>query len=678
MNWNTAFDPGPLVAVGAAAERTEVGLPTISARLRAGPWAGCHVVLGNRRGAAAQIRAEWGKMESKYDALLAVNLDPAGPADRRVVLSALQLEMQVGAETFPLDAAAVQSVRADSARSASWLLELHGVRLMLKVQLGVGNALRLQLILLTAVSKDMCFYLRPELEDRSFHAVTQAFKGVETAFPAGLRTSEKGFQFALDGGHELAVACSGKFELNPKWRYCVQLPLDAARGLEMQTDVFCPGQFCWSPTTESVCEFSAIVDGDELPEMEQHSEAGTLPLQTQMEQALDLYLADREGQLTVIAGYPWFLDWGRDSLVFARGLIAAGRIEEAGQIIARFASYEQQGTLPNMLRGATVASRKTSDAPLWLCLAAWEWVAAGGSWGYQCGGRSLGQVVTSIGKHLRDGAANGVHMDAESALLWSPAHYTWMDTDAPACTPREGYPIEIQALWITASQTLARLESGSDWLNIAQRATAHLNALYWREEEGFFSDCLHAVRGVQATAAVADDHLRPNQWWAMALGTITDTARLHCAIEVSECLLIPGAARSLAPRPVKYALPITWEGQLLNDPYQPYQPRYSGPEQTKRKPAYHNGTAWPWMMPVYAEALMKSGIDHAHAKAMNCLASSSSLLAQGCLGHLPEVLDAEPPHVLRGCGAQAWSVSEWVRVWNQIYHHKKKMQLRPS
>jgi glycogen debranching enzyme len=133
-----------------------------------------------------------------------------------------------------------------------------------------------------------------------------------------------------------------------------------------------------------------------------------------------------------------------------------------------------------------------------------------------------------------------------------------------------------------------------------------------------------------------------------------------------EELLVPGAIRSLADRPVKHPLAIHHQGSLLNDPYRPYWGTYAGDEDTRRKPAYHNGTAWTWPFPAYCEAWAIAYGETGRNTALSWLTSSIRLLESGCLGHLPEILDGDYPHSSRGCDAQAWGASEWVRVWLKL------------
>ena len=170
-------------------------------------------------------------------------------------------------------------------------------------------------------------------------------------------------------------------------------------------------------------------------------------------------------------------------------------------------------------------------------------------------------------------------------------------------------------------------------------------------------------------AALPADHLRPNQLLLVSLGLVSGYRARRCVAACARHLLVPGALRSLAPLPVTVPLPIPapWGG-TLNDPALPYQGRYEGDEDTRRKPAYHNGTAWAWQLPMLCEALDLAWESDpaARATALAWLGSIAPLLDTGCLGQLPEILDGDAPHAPRGCDAQAWSVSEALRVWMNL------------
>ena len=326
--------------------------------------------------------------------------------------------------------------------------------------------------------------------------------------------------------------------------------------------------------------------------------------------ALNQYIVNRGNLKSVIAGFPWFLDWGRDALIAVRGMVAAGFLSEARDVLIQFGQFEHRGTLPNMICGDDAANRDTSDAPLWFFVACNDLIRAEGKdrfLNHACGNRTLREVLVSIGESYLSGTSNGIRIDPDTGLVFSPAHYTWMDTNHPAGTPREGYAIEIQALWFAALTFLSQHdvpEKTGKWQDLAQKVRHSVMDLFVLPEEGFLSDCLHAGPGVPARMAERDDALRPNQLLAITLGLICNADICSAVLTACQTLLVPGAIRSLADRPVKRPLEIRHNGQLINDPHNPYQGRYTGDEDTRRKPAYHNGTAWTWQFPSYCEAWM--------------------------------------------------------------------------
>jgi glycogen debranching enzyme len=247
-----------------------------------------------------------------------------------------------------------------------------------------------------------------------------------------------------------------------------------------------------------------------------------------------------------------------------------------------------------------------------------------------------------------------------------------MDTNHPSGTPRQGYPVEIQALWIRLLRQLAGIRSGREgaqWSTLADRAQASLEKYFWLEEQGWFSDVLVAGPGQPAGSAAPDDALRSNFLFAISLGLLRGDHARRAVEAARRHLVVPGALRSLAPLPVKMPLPIrAADGHPLNDPGRPYWGRYEGDEDTRRKPAYHNGTAWTWTFPVFCEA-MALAWDCSPAAVLAARAymgSVSGLLDSGCLGHLPEIVDGNAPHQQRGCDAQAWGATEALRVWTWL------------
>jgi len=400
--------------------------------------------------------------------------------------------------------------------------------------------------------------------------------------------------------------------------------------------------------------------------------------ENQLFRAARQFVVRRNDGKTVIAGYPWFLDWGRDSLICARGLLAAGMVEDVRQLLLTFAKFEDHGTLPNTIHGNDVSNRDTSDAPLWFAVACEELAAArktkaGAFFDTQVNdqGRTLREVLISIAENYQRGTPNGIHMDPDSALIWSPSHFTWMDTNYPAGTPREGYPVEIQALWIRLLRLLGQISGTVDakrWSDLADHASASFDHLFWLEPAGWYADVLLGGSRVIARDAQVDGALRSNCLFAISLGQVSGERAKRCVEAAQKYLVVPGGLRTLAPLHVSVPLAIYRDGQLLNDPSNPYWPRYEGDEDTRRKPAYHNGTAWTWTFPTFCEALVRAWDQSpaAIAAAKSYLGSAEALLNEGCLGQLPEILDGDIPHAQRGCDAQAWGVTETLRVWKWL------------
>lgn len=441
------------------------------------------------------------------------------------------------------------------------------------------------------------------------------------------------------------------------------------------------------PTPRSQLELPGMV----APPDSAAEPAATIPppnFAEQLQRAIRAFVVRRDAGKTVIAGYPWFLDWGRDTLICARGLLAAGLHDEVRQILVTFGRFAENGTLPNAIYGDNASNRDTSDAPLWYGVVCEDFAAAleeefkvqGSKFKVaefyatpvDAACRTLAEVLRSIAVGYLRGTPNGIRVDAASGLVWSPSHFTWMDTNYPASTPREGYPVEIQALWIRLLRQLDRLgiaPDGEAWSEIATRAEHSLNEHFWLEDKGWFADVLLAKFGVSARDAVRDEALRSNCLFPISLGLVTGERARHTVDAALRHLVVPGALRSLAPLPVTPPLPIHGaNGQLLNDPANPYWGRYEGDEDTRRKPAYHNGTAWTWTFPVFCEALARAHdlAPEAVAAARAYLGSANDLLNEGCLGQLPEIVDGDAPHTQRGCDAQAWGATEALRVWRLL------------
>lgn len=674
----------------------------------------------NPRGTLTRAAVAWGKLPSRYDALLAANLAPDYPGNRRILFNRCRAWVVFQGFSYQLQEDCLQSFERLATGAGRWYFQVpcgQGQNVHLNLCLAQDandNRIELTFQRLAAASNDnladahsIRLILRPDIEDRDFHDTTKAWTGPEKAWPAAITPFDRGFEFAPSLQHRLYLNVSqGQFYPEPEWYYMVYRELEAQRGLDPHSDLFSPGYFAIPlKGGEEVCLTAEAKGEGERGEAkgERRKAKGERPkakgqrrkaegertakgsfeesVVGQLAASLREYIVQRGSLKTVIAGYPWFLDWGRDALIVVRGVIAAGWHDEARAVLQQFGRFEENGTLPNMIDGVQAANRDTSDAPLWFFTACRELMAAEGNDGFleqPCGTRPIREVLASIARAYLAGTPNGIVMDADSGLIYSPGHYTWMDTNHPAGTLRQGYPVEIQALWIAALHVMAEIEPSAEWSGHAQQARQALQELFWRADLGYMSDCRHAAHLMPARQAIADDALRPNQLLAITLGALTDQnwgqnlgqnldqSMGRQILQACQRLIVPGAIRSLADQPVHQALPVWHHGQLLNDPHRPYQGRYEGDEDTRRKPAYHNGTAWTWPFPSFCEAWALVHGNSGCPTALAWLASSLELARRGCVAHLPEILDGDYPHTSRGCDAQAWSVSEVLRVWIKL------------
>ncbi len=649
----------------------------------------------NSRGAVLRAPIDWGNLYSRYDALLAANLNPAIPENRWIMLSRFRAWGLFQGYSTEICMDCFDAFGIDDEGWGLWRFCVpmgQGEYVFIVIGMKIDpNENLLQMTFFRYPkdsepsflpdSKPIQLILRPDIENRSFHETTKAYLGPENIFHKSTAATSEGFVFQPDPYHKLEIRLSGgNYHTEPQWQYMTHRPVEAARGLDPDSDLFSPGYFSIPLKGGQKAGLSAQITSSDTAF---RTSINTAPKNITgffdnpssrsfteiLKNTLKQYIVKRGGLKSVIAGYPWFLDWGRDALIVVRGMIAAGFYQDAKDVLIQFGQFEQQGTLPNMINGYDAGNRDTSDAQLWFFAACRDLINAEGHEGFlnqPCGNRTLLEVLVSIGESYLSGTINGICLDSESGLVFSPAHYTWMDTNHPAGTPREGYPVEIQALWFSALTFLACYDNKAKtekWKKLSEKVRSSVMELFFLKEEGFLSDCLHAAPGISARMAQKDDALRPNQLLAITMGLISNKGSSQKILKACEELLVPGAIRSLADRPLKHPLEIRHSGQLVNDPYHPYQGKYTGDEDTRRKPAYHNGTAWTWLFPSYCEAWMKCYGKDGKDAARAILYSSINLIQSGCINHVPEILDGDYPHTPRGCDAQAWGVSELLRVW---------------
>ena len=662
-----------------------------------------HFMRGNGRGALMWHTIEPGELRSRYDAVLLANLNPNYPENRHIMLRRFRIWSVYHAKQQEFIADCMTDFHLDDSGAGVWNFEIpvgNGLFTDISMKLALipdTNAVMLTLQRHTAGGQErrledrhpVRLLIRPDLEDRSFHNSTKASSGPERIWPGKIEAGPRNFSFRPADDRILSITTNkGHFVRSDEWKYMVWQENEAARGLDPNTDLYSPGYFELTLTGNETAvligqvmtspDEARILPCPATPEKLQFK--NQTPVEKALRDSLAQFIVKRDQFKTVIAGYPWFLDWGRDTLIAARGLIADPDFRaDARKILLKFASFADRGTIPNMISGDNADNRDTSDAQLWMFTACRDLCIAEKSQSFTQetlpNGKTLARTLIELAEGLEAGTPNGIRVDPESQLIFSPAHFSWMDTNYPAGTPRQGYPVEIQALWFAALNFLGELlpdEAGNIWRERARTVSESVRKYFILPDRPYLSDCLHCDAGTPAAKAVPDDHLRPNQLYAITLDAVTDPELCRKILHSCALLLIPGGIRSLDDAAVKYELPVRGAyGQLLNDPKRPYQGHYEGDEDTRRKVAYHNGTAWSWQFPAYCEACFKVYGESGRALAKSLLSSMTLPMNAGCLCQITEIMDGDYPHTQRGCGAQAWSVSEFYRVWKILHSDKK-------
>jgi glycogen debranching enzyme len=371
-----------------------------------------------------------------------------------------------------------------------------------------------------------------------------------------------------------------------------------------------------------------------------------------LHRAADAYIVRRGAGKTVIAGYPWFTDWGRDTFIALRGLcLATGRLEDARSILVEWAGAVSEGMLPNRFpeRGEE-PEYNSVDASLWYVVAVHDFLRATDACGARVSAndrRALASAVRAILAGYNAGTRYGIRADADGLLACGEpgVQLTWMDAKVGdrVVTPRAGKPVEIQALWLNALRIGA--EYDPTWHALYERGTRSFAEKFWNEERR----CLYDVVDADHMRGRNDPALRPNQIFAVGglPFAVCEGERARRVVEVvEEHLLTPLGLRTLARGEPGYA------------------PRYAG-DVACRDGAYHQGTVWPWLLGPFVEAWVRvrgNTQDVRRAARERFLAPLLAHLREAGLGHISEIADAQPPHTPRGCPFQAWSVGEALRL----------------
>jgi predicted glycogen debranching enzyme len=544
----------------------------------------------------------------------------------------------------------------------------------------------------TRVAEPLEFVSRPFVGLRDFHTLQKSY--------APLCSKRLGDSVLVrhdtPNSGELRLSCpSANFENDPQWWFNFVYRRDGERGQEFTEDLWTPGFFkckmdsptkivLWaslSPTTARKPEQLVNTDIDALREdLRRHEKDLTrkakkvkrdfrftaADCQSKKQKifetlclSAEAFIAKRQTdhscRTTILAGYPWFADWGRDAFISLPGLLlTTGRFDEARSVLTTFAAAADEGMIPNRFDDNNATTYFNSvDASLWFINAAFQYLQASGD--SKTFMQELMPTIRWIVDSYSKGTRFGIHADSDGLITAGDdqTQLTWMDAkyDGVAFTPRCGKAVEVNALWYNSLCLLAEfyagrnIENAERYRSMADKVRTGFGKLFWNESLGYLNDCILPDGSV-------DDTLRPNQIFAVSLpfSPLPPAQQKSVVDWVQNELLTPYGLRTLNP--------------LAKD----YKGRYSGPPR-KRDEAYHKGTVWPYLIGPFVEAYLRVNDSSRESKrqaAEFIQPLLRHLTEDGCIGNVSEIFDGDPPHRPKGCIAQAWSVAELIRAYRLI------------
>lgn len=606
----------------------------------------------------------------RYHALLLVARKP--PSERFVLVNHLEEWVAVDGQTIPLSTncypgvvypegyASCSSFTADP--WPTWTYDWAGTSIQREILCVQGRDLVIvRWRLLKKQKSSVTLRVRPMLSGREYHSTHHENAELDHTRAEGEQT------VSWHPYHDLPAVRTfhtGGYGHEPRWFRQVQFSIDEQRGLDHAEDWWSPGEFTdqlkagEAATLVFTTEPIDALDVAALINIEQERRTGLLksaptndPLAYGLWCAAERYLSERGSRQTVIAGYPWFTDWGRDTFISLPGLcLRTGRTHVAWQVIESFSGHVSEGMVPN--RFPDVGEKpeyNTIDASLWFIYAIDRYLEA--SHDEARVRETAWPAVKEILGGYRRGTRYGIRMDEDGLISGGVpgVQLTWMDAKVGdwVVTPRHGKPVEIQALWIRAlevGETLARRFDEAGYADQCQadrrKSIASFQVRFWNEQGGYLYDVIDGPEGNDAS-------FRPNQLYAISLvQDLVPRDRAQQILRLVESqLLTPVGLRTLSPADSRYRA--RYQGSVL-----------------ERDGAYHQGTVWPFLLGPFVTAWMKAfGPSTAvRNKARSFLAGLDAHLQEACLGQVSEIFDAEAPHQPRGCFAQAWSVAEPLRA----------------
>lgn len=606
----------------------------------------------------------------RYHALLLTARKP--PSERIVLVNHLEEWLDIDGQTIPLSTnlypGAVhpsgykRCIEFSTDPWPTWIFDCNGITIQREILSIHGRDIVVaRWKLVGKKSLRALLKVRPKLTGRDYHGTHHENGSLSTEAQVG---SGMVLWQPYSDLPPVRTFHSGGYRHEPDWYRHIQFPIERQRGLDAEEDWWSPGEFTFdleSGSAKTLALTSETIDRLDVAALakQEKSRRDTVrqaapvadSLAGELWRAADMYISERGMQHTVIAGYPWFTDWGRDTFISLSGLcLVTGRLDIAWQVIASFAALVSEGMVPNRFPDAGEQPEyNTIDASLWFIHAIGRYLAA--SRDEVRVRETAWPAVKQILDGYRRGTRYGISMDEDGLIMGgvSGAQLTWMDAKVGdwVVTPRHGKPVEIQALWVRAlevGETLARGFGEADYADRCRsdrsKAIASFRKRFWHKQGGYLYDVIDGPEGNDAS-------LRPNQLYAISLvDELVPHDRAQQILRlVKEQLLTPVGLRTLSPTDSRYRA--RYEGGVL-----------------ERDSAYHQGTVWPFLLGSFVTAWIKVYGKNATVlkQARSFLDGIDTHVKEACLGQVSEIFDAEAPHAPRGCYAQAWSVAEPLRA----------------
>ena len=597
----------------------------------------------------------------KYHSILNASLNP--PVNRTVLLSRLVSNIKINDDNHVLESTMYQDLTTDNTAYLKSFSDLpiptfnyvvNGCEITKEICMEYGK--NTTAVVYTIKTKDAVeLGVELHVNSRDHHDLSS-----EGDFKYTLEQSDNNLTFKNELS-DLFVQGFGHYEIINEWAEKEWFKVEKRRGQEDIDQNFIPGKFVLSipanttkkiaiiASTEAInTSYESIVEG-ELKRRQKLYNGDDITMQ-RLSIGCDHFVVDRQStqSKTVIAGYPWFTDWGRDTMIALPGLtLSTERFEDAKDIIKTFIKYEKDGLIPNMFPDDNVEPMyNTIDGTLWLFIAVYEYINQ--TKDYDFFKEIYPTLNRIIQKHI-EGTTYQIHVDKDGLLSGGDptTQLTWMDVkiDGVVVTPRHGKAVEINALWFNALNIMDKLTNESelihtiDYKTYANSCKKSFNKKFWNENNNSLYDLIQDNKPV--------DRIRPNQIFAVSLPfSILPLEKEKAVIKmVEEKLLTPFGLRS------------------LEQSHEDYKPVYDG-DVYKRDYAYHQGTVWGWLIGPYLEAHYKTYNDKAYI--FDKLQGLFNHLDDTGMGTISEVFSGDEPHHARGCFGQAWSVSETLRIYKMI------------